>query len=125
MSFMQSPYASKKIGDQPLFARNHGIQQDLVAGANTIEFNAIYPLAKVTGVEVIGAENLDYANFKVFFGATMLNQFAFNVNIGKDFYQRISRFDADFVQGLKIVIEYNSVSAKRIGVNFIMDEVKT
>ena len=119
-----SPYASKKIGENNLFARNHGIQQDLIQGWNVIEFVAPYPLAKITGVEVIGAEVLDYANFKVFFGETMLNQFAFEVNIAKDYYQRISRFDADFVSGLKIVVEYYSQSAKRIGCNYIMDEVK-
>ena len=119
-----SPYSSKKLGANNLFARNHGTQVDLVIGWNTIEFIAPYPLAKITGVEVIGGELLDYANFKVFLGETMLNQFAFNVNIGKDFYQRISRFDADFVSGLRIVVEYYSQSAKRIGCNYIMDEVR-
>lgn len=119
-----SPFASKKINGLSLFARNHGIQVDLVQGWNSFSFAAPYPLAKITGVEVIGGELLDYANFKVYLGETMLNQFAFEVNIGKDFYQRISKFDADFVQGLHITIEYYSQSAKRIGANFIMDEVK-
>ena len=119
-----SPYASKKLGENNLFARNHGIQQSLEVGQNIIEFIAPYPLSKITGVEVINGTTLDKANFKVYQGETMLNQFAYDINIAPSFYQRISRFDADFVSGLKIIIEYTSVNEKTIGINFIMDEVK-
>ena len=120
------PYASKINSDgRPLYARNHGIQQDLVQGENTIEFPAVYKLAKITAVEVINCEALDFVDFKVAdANGNVLNQFSFSLNMPNDYYHRASKFDADFLQGLKIVMVYNSVSAKRVGINFIMDEVK-
>lgn len=54
----------------------------------------------------------------------VLNQFAFNWNLTKDFYTKKSEYDADLYQGFKIKIVYKSVSAKTIGVNFNFDEVK-
>lgn len=122
---MIMPYASKTFQDRKLYARNHGIQSDLVQGENTIEFPAIYPWAKIVGIEVVNCEALDTADLKVYdLAGNFLNQFSYTLNLPKDFYSRQSKFDADFVQGLKIVVVYNSKSAKRIGINLIMDEVK-
>jgi len=55
----------------------------------------------------------------------MLNQFAYSVNIAKDYYVRLSQFDADLYTGMIIQFTYNSVSDKTIGFNLIMNEVKS
>jgi hypothetical protein len=128
------PFASKTLQNgKKLYARTTGFQAALTAGANVITYTAIYPWAKVIGIEVINCEALDTANLKVIDTATgtystipnyQLNQFAFSVNFPKDFYQRISPFDADLYVGMIIKIEYTSVSAKTVGFNLIMSEVK-
>jgi len=116
-----------------LFARNTGFQQALDQGANTINYSLTYPWCKILGVEVVGAETLDYCDFEVYDNAQgsysgvpnlKLNQFAYSVNIPKDYYIRLSQFDADIYQGMVIKITYNSVSAKSVGINLIMNEVK-
>jgi hypothetical protein len=127
-------FTSKTLANgKKLFARNTGLQFTLSAGANALSYTATLPWAKVTGIEVIGAESLDYADLKVNDTAAgtysgvpnyLLNQFAFSVNIAKDYYTRTSTFDADLYIGMVININYTSVSAKAIGVNLILSEVK-
>jgi hypothetical protein len=116
-----------------LYARNTGIQQALDQGTNTITYVINYPWVKLLGVEVIGAETLDYCDFEVYDDAQgsysgypnlKLNQFAYSVNVPKDYYIRTSQFDADLYQGMMLKVTYNSVSAKTIGINLIMNEVK-
>lgn len=117
-----------------LYARNHGIQQALSAGSNTISYTISYPWVKMIGVEVVNAEALDYVDLKVkdtaqgtYSGTpnSVLNQFAYSHNIPKDYYIRLSQFDADIYQGMVVEVTFNSVSAKTVGVNFIMNEVKS
>lgn len=126
-------FASKLIGTKKLYARNTGFQQALSIGANTITYTASIPWVKITGVQVVNCEALDYVDFKVYDSSTgtysgvpnyLLNQFGFSVNLPKDFYDRQSPFDADLYAGMVLKIEYNSVSAKTVGINLIMSEVK-
>ena len=116
-----------------LYARSTGFQATVSVGANTVNYTATIPWAKITGVEVVNCEALDTVNFKVIDTATgsystipnyMLNQFGFTVNLPKDFYQRVSQFDADLYIGMILRVEYVSVSAKTVGFNLIMNEVK-
>jgi hypothetical protein len=116
-----------------LFARNTGFQHAMSVGANVVEYALTYPWVKILGVEVIGAETLDYVDLQVLDNSLgsysgvpnlVLNQFAFSVNIPKDYYIRLSQFDADLYQGMKIKFTYNSVSAKTVGFNLIMNELK-
>lgn len=119
--------------NKKLYARNTGFQQALTQGSNVIEYSLTYPWCKILGVEIVGAETLDYCDFEVYDNAQgtysgvpnqKLNQFAYSVNIPKDYYIRLSQFDADIYQGMVIKVTYNSVSAKTIGINLIMNEVK-
>lgn len=132
------PYGSKTIvinnATKKLFARFTGIQSSVSTGDNTITYTATYPWSKILGVEVINCEALDTADLKVFDTAAgtysgtpnaLLNQFAFAINLPKDFYQRMAQFDADLYQGMIIQITYNSKSNKTIGINFLLDEVKS
>jgi len=131
-------YGNKKVNVngviKNLFARNRGIQQTLTTGTNTVSYTCTYPWAKLVGAEIIGGETLDTVNFKVYDTATgtysgvanaLLNQFGFNVNISSGFYKREAPYDADIYQNMVLALEYTSVSNKTIGVNLLMNEVKT
>ena len=137
-SISNPPYAAKTIMingvTKKLYIRNTGFQSALTSGSNTITYTATYSWAKLIGVEVIGAEALDYVDFKVFDTATgtysgtpnaMLNHFGFSVNIAPGFYRRECPYDADIYQGLVLKLTYNSVSAKTIGINILQSEVKS
>ena len=133
----QPPFGAKTLSingvTKKLYARTVGFQQALSTGANDVSYTATYPWVKLTGVEAINCEALDYVNFMVHDTAAgtysgypnaLLNQFGFSVNLAKDFYRRIADFDADLYVGMVVKIEYTSVSAKTVGFNFIMNEVK-
>lgn len=132
------PYGSKTITvagvTKKLFARNTGFQQAVSVGANTIDYVVSYPWVKLLGVEAINCEALDTVDFKVYDNAAgtysgvpnvLLNQFAYAINLPKDFYQKMSQFDADLYIGMIIRITYTSISAKTVGINLLMNEVKS
>ena len=115
------------------FARNTGRQFDVVSGSTDLNFTVEFPWVKITGIECIGAEKLDTADLRVYDTAAgtysgvpnyMLNQFGFSLNMAPDFYERYAPFDADLYYGMVLKINYNSISNKRIGINFLMTEVK-
>lgn len=133
-----APFGSKTImigtTEKKLYARNMGVQPALTAGANQIDYTITFPWVKVIGIEIIGAEVLDYTDLKVLDAASspymgtpsaVLNQFAYANNIGPNFYSRMAHFDADIYQNMVIRLDYTSVSAKTIGINFILIEVKS
>lgn len=117
-----------------LFSRNTGRQYAVAVGSNDLFYTVNFPWLKITGVECIGAETLDTAELRVYDTAAgtysgypnaMLNQFGYTLNMAKDYYERTAPFDADIYYGMVIKITYSSISIKTIGVNFIMDEVKS
>lgn len=128
-------FAAKTLPNgKRLFARNMGLQFALTVGQNTLSYTVTYGWAKLIGAELVNCEALDAINFKVFDNAQgsysgvanyQLGQFAYSLNTPKDFYARVAPYDADIYQGMVLVIEYTSVSAKTIGVNLILNEVKT
>lgn len=131
------PYGSKTIVvsgvTKKLYARNTGFQQVLTSGANTISYTATYAWVKLLGVEVVNCEALDTVDFKVYDTATgtysgsanaLLNQFSYAHNLPKDYYLRMSQFDADMYAGMVVQVTYNSVSAKTVGINLLMNECK-
>jgi hypothetical protein len=116
-----------------LFKRVVGIRSDLTSGDNTVLYTETFALVKFMALEVVGGEIGDYVSLYVLDTTTgtftgdpnhQLNQFGFTANVAKDFYQHKSEFDADVYAGLQIKLVYHSVSAKTIGVNFVMNEVK-
>lgn len=133
-----SPFGSKTLRvagvEKKIYARSTGIRPVLAAGANQIDFTITYPWCKILGIEAINAEALDYTDLKIidrnvnpYLGVpdAVLNQFAFANNIAPNFYIRLAQFDADLYEGMIIRFNYNSVSAKTIGINFILYEVKS
>jgi hypothetical protein len=132
-----TPFATKTIstptGTKKLFARVHGIQPELIEGSNTIDFTIPYPWVKITGIMVYGGETLDKVDLSIYDTAAgtysgvpnyKLNQFGFAANISKDNFEWTSPYDADLYQGMIIKVTYTSISAKSIGINFILNEVK-
>ena len=130
----QEAFASKLLQDgKKLYVRNVGIQQALSAGSNTISYTIPFNWVKMVGAEIINGESLDTIDFKVYDNSSgtysgvpnyMLNQFGYTVNVSKDFYQRVAPYDADVYIGMVLQLTYNSVSAKTIGVNLLLNEVK-
>ena len=128
-----SPFADKHVGDKSLFKRVHGILQDCVVGNNDFYFTIPYAAAKLNVIEIIGGEIGDTADFFVLDTAAgtvstipnyPLNQFAFDIVISKDYYEKHSEYDADVFTGLQLYCRVTSLSAKKIGVNFILNEAK-
>ena len=115
-----------------LYIRCTGIQQALTQGANTITFTIPYNWVKFLGMEGINCESLDTVDLYVLDSTTgtytgypnaVLQKFGYTVNLAKDYYKRTSDYDADLKIGMQIKAVYNSVSAKTVGVNFILHEV--
>jgi len=128
-----APFAAKTIGTKKLYKRVNGVQSAVIVGSTDILFTVPYAWCKITGLEIIGGELLDKISLYVLDSVTgaysgsvnaVLNQFGFTVNTAKDYYNHSSEYDADLYQGMQIKVTYISISAKTIGVNFILNEMK-
>jgi hypothetical protein len=115
-----------------LYQRVCGIQSAVAVGTNTISYTIPFAWVRFFGVELFNGEALDYTDFKIFDTAggaysgvpnAQLNQFGYSANVAKDYYCRTANFDADLYIGMIIKLTYNSVSAKTIGLNFLLNEV--
>ena len=133
-----SAFAAKTITSngvtKKLYKRITGIQSALVVGAQDIVFALGFPWAKINGIEIVGGEALDVISLFILDSTTgsytsvpnaVLNQFGFTTNVAPAYYKSKSNFDADLYQGMQIKIAYISVSAKTIGINFDLNEVKS
>ena len=128
-----SPFGAKEIDGKKLYKRVHGVEEALSAGSNDILFTVSYPWVKITGIEIIGGEVGDKVDFYVLDSTTgtyttvpnyQLNQFGFDVNVAPNYYAHKSEFDADLYIGMQLKVVYNSASAKDVGINFILNELK-
>ena len=127
------PFAAKTIGTKKLYKRVTGATYSLTQGSNDLFYTLTFPWAKITGIELVGGEIGDKVNFFVLdttagtysgTASAPLNQFAFNVNVAPQHYISTSEFDADLYENMQIKINYISASAKTVGVNYILNEVK-
>jgi hypothetical protein len=127
-------FSSKVLAEtgQKLFKRDTGVSYAITTGANTLEFTIPFTQMKVTGVEILNAEIGDYCDFEVYDTASgtisgypnvKLNQFGYNIYLSEKFYKRECQYDADVITGMKIKIQYTSVSDKTVYVNYIIHEV--
>ncbi len=135
---MQPAFANKSIMvngvKKNLYARNTGKRFEVVTGTNILEYIVPYAWVKMIGLECIGGELGDYADLKVYDTAAgtysgvpnlVLNQFGFALNMAKDYYERTSPFDSDVYGGMTLKLNYTSMSYKNIGINYMMNEVKS
>lgn len=134
LTITYSPFAAKTFGSKKLYARNTGMQQALSIGSNVITHTIGYPWVKLIGAEIVNGTPLDYIDFEVYDTAggtysgvpnAKLNQFGFTINVSPGYYCREVPYDADLYAGMILKMTYNSVSEKTIGVNLIMNEVKS
>jgi hypothetical protein len=133
IDLQQFPFAAKSFGSKKIYKRVVGIKSAVQTGTNDITYTVQFPWVKITGIELVGGELGDTASFYILDSATgmistipnhPLNQFAFDANVSKDFYEHKSEFDADLYGGLQIKVGYYSISSKNIGINFILNELK-
>jgi len=121
-----SPFDAKTDGIKKLYNRTKGVAFELTTGSNTIEYTIPYTVCKINGIELIGGEIGDYVDFYVVHPTYgVLGQFAYTNYIAKDFYERVSKYDADLMAGLILRVVYHSISAKNIYVNYLLHEVLT
>jgi hypothetical protein len=127
------PFASKMIADKSIYKRAVGKRYTLSSGSNTLTHTVTFTACKITGLELIGGEVGDYVDLKILDTDTgtvstipnyVLNQFGFEVNVAAGRHREDSNYDADLFVGLQIQVIYNSISAKDIGLNYILHEVK-
>ena len=130
----QPVFASKKIGTKKLYTRATGKTFSLAVGDNTLDFTVIFDVMKFNGVEIDKAEAGEKINLKVLDTAAgllsgvpnyVLNQFGYDINLPDGHYRLMSAYDADLIKDLQIRIEYNALSARTIGVNYMLHELKT
>lgn len=118
-----------------LYARFTGLQFTVNNGSNTLTYTATYNWAKIVGIECVNCTTLDTVDLKVLDTAqgtysgvpnAVLNQFSYTLNLPAGYYQRMAQFDADIYVGMVLQFTYvsNSLLAKTIGINLLMNEVK-
>ena len=129
----EPPFAAKRVDGRNLFNRTTGQAYSLAAGTQDCEFVVPFAEMKFNGLEVIGGEIGDSVNLFVFDDASgtysgtpnyQLNQFGYTVFPAKDFYKKVSRYDADVFVNMKIVAEYTSITAKTVYINWDIHEIK-
>lgn len=130
----QPPFAAKVLPNgKKLYARTRGASFAVSTGVNTLDFDIPYPTCKITGLEIINGEVGDKVDLFILdddLGTYstvpnyVLNQFGFDTNIAKDFYNRESQYDADLYYNMCVSITYYSQSAKTVYINYLLHEVK-
>jgi hypothetical protein len=125
--------ASKHYGNNKLFKRVVGVREDVIEGLNVIDWISPFPWAKFIEMQFTNTEIGDYICLEVYdtpegtysgIPDFKLNQFGFTVNVPNGFYSHKSEFDADIYFGMIIRLSYHTINNKKIGMNFVLNEVK-
>lgn len=135
--FLPLPFSSKQLPDgKKLFRRVHGFKMQLVASGNaTYDFLIPYDECKINEAEIIGCPEGVTCDFKVLDTPSgllttvpnyALNQFAFDINVAKDYYKDHSPYDADLIKDMQIrvILKNSTASTAWVGVNIVIHEVK-
>jgi hypothetical protein len=133
-SQINHPFSSKELEEgKKLYSRTHGKEFDLVLGSNNLAFTVPYAEVKINEIEIMGAELGDSVSFLVLDSEVgtystipnyPLNQFGFDVKCSAGSYRRKSNYDADLYQGMQLYMVYNSKSAKKVYINYVLHELK-
>lgn len=127
------PFSSKIIGNKKVFTRVIGEEYDIIQGVNIIDFSIPYNQVKFNELEIINAEIGDKVTLSIKDTSTgsystvpnyTLNTFGNNVNMNNQYYKRFSNYDADLYIGMRIYIEFESISTKKVYINYILHELK-
>jgi hypothetical protein len=137
------PFSAKTLPTgENLFKRMHGSDiVDILPGeSETMEIEIGYPWAKIEAMEMLGcgeshtcslhildSQNNDYSKAPV--GVVgehyKLNQFAYDINLRKDYHRLSSKYDADLYLGMvvQLVVTNNSQEASKVSLNIELNEV--
>lgn len=138
------PFANKKLTDgRSLFKRVHGANATISANSTgTIDITVPYSEVKFTGAAIINCAVGDTVDFTVhdtynndisgldtgtYGNNVQLNQFGYDVEMSKDFYENTSQYDASLYQNMIVRCSYTNNDANNsryVAVNFEMHEVK-
>lgn len=127
-------FASKTFDGKKLYKRVVGIRNAIVTGSNVINWSNSFPWVKFMEIQFFNCQVGDYVDLEVYDDALgtystvanyKLNQFGFTANLSDAFYSHKSEFDADIYYGIIIRMTYHSISDKTVGINFVMNEVKS
>jgi len=108
-------------------------QADPAPAPNELKLAVPFPHVKLDELEIIGGEKGDRVSFHVWDDTSgtyttipnyPLNQFGFMTGVAADHFKKKSKYDADLYYGMQIVIDYYSMSAKDILINYGFNEVK-
>lgn len=128
-----APFASKEVDGMKLYKRVHGITLDCTVGLNAFDLVIPYNQAKLNKIEIMWAPEECVADFKVYDTPAgtistipnyMLNQFGFGIGVAKDLHIEASEYDADVIKDMKLSCELTTPIAKKICVNFVLNELK-
>ena len=134
----QYPFSAKILQTgKKIFTRMHGKKFTINNSGEDLDFTVPYIQCKITGIEIIGAEEGDKVQFKVIDDANgtysgtpnqQLNQFGFDVYPSINFYNYKSNYDADLYYGMKLRLTYDSKDvvldpSRDIYINYILHEV--
>ncbi len=135
--FLPLPFASKELpSGKKLYRRKHGYSLTLNANGDTVYTITVpYLEAKINEAEIIHCPEGVTLDMKVKDSTTgtytgtpnyLLNQFGFNINVGKDLFSDKSDYDADVFTGMQLEFTFHNSTAtsKEIGINIVFHEIK-
>lgn len=130
-------FFEKRISDgSRVFTRIVGIKQNVGNPPEDIVYNIPYDKCKITGIEVLNCNFGDKVSFFVkdtpvgTLSGTPdleLNRFGEGVYLPEGHYRYESKYDADLIKDMKLVVNYDAIDSllpKDVYINFILHEIK-
>ena len=113
-----------------LYTKIHGMKADVAANATHLfQFTIPYTEIYFQGAEIL-VDIISVSNFTIKHPLDMANpleQYGYDVNMGKIIYKREARYAARIPQGLVLECEVtnDTDATQEMGVNFILHEIRT
>jgi hypothetical protein len=128
-------FSSNYTADGKLFKRKHGYSFEVEANSLVkYEIKIPYKFCKLDKVEIIGCSMGDSVSFKILdddagtyttIPKQQINQYGFNVKLNDKYYEDQCKYEANLLEGLYILVEYqeNNNASKTIYLNLDLHEV--
>lgn len=123
-------FASNGTADgKILYTKIHGMKADVAAGATHLfQFTVPYTEVYFQGAEIL-VDIVSVSNFTIKHPLDMANpleQYGFNVNMGKIIYKKEGQYAAKIPQGLVLECEVTNDTndQQEMGVNFVLHEIR-
>lgn len=131
-----SPFKSKELANgKKLYRRKHGYQHEVTPGTSALTITVPYDVCKINEAEILWCPEGVKIDLKILDTTTglltgvpnyLLNQFGFDINVGKDAYHDISAYDADLMRNMQIEVTFKNDTSitKTVGFNIVFHEIK-